>query len=78
MNKLKQPQIKKKEAPKNKTLKKLGNGALLIGFGLAMGSRLELYMQSSGITPTQCEVKTVSESAFDIVDDIGTKKKGAK
>lgn len=66
----------KKEAPNNKFWKKVGNGALLIGFGLATGSRLELWLQSSGYTPTQCEVKTVSETAFEIVDDIGTKKKG--
>lgn len=78
MNKLKQPQTRKKEPSKNKALRKVGNALLLFGAGLSTGSRLELYMQSSGITPTQCEVKTVSESAFDIVDDIGTKKKGAK
>ena len=64
----------KKEKGQNKFWKKVGNGALLIGFGLATGSRLELWLQSSGITPTQCEVKTVSQAAFDIVDDIGTKK----
>lgn len=64
----------KKEKGQNKFWKKVGNGALLIGFGLATGSRLELWLQSSGYTPTQCEVKTVSETAFDIVDDIGTKK----
>ena len=68
----------KKEKGPNKFLKKLGHGLLLFGAGLSTGSRLELYMQSSGYTPTQCEVKTVSETAFEIVDDIGTKKKGAK
>lgn len=58
----------------NKFWRKVGNGCLLFGAGLMTGSRLELYMQSSGYTPTQCEVKTVSETAFEIVDDIGNKK----
>lgn len=65
---------KLKKEPVNKFWKKVGNGCLLFGAGLMTGSRLELYAQSSGITPTQCEVKTVDQSVFDIVDDIGTKK----
>ena len=66
--------MEKKLKPVNKFWKKVGNGCLLFGAGLMTGSRLELYAQQAGITPTQCEVKTVSETAFDIVDDIGTKK----
>lgn len=66
--------IKRKKLETNKTLRKVGNGLLLIGFGFVSGSRFELWAQSSGITPTQCEVKTVSETAFDIAEDIGTKK----
>ena len=54
--------------------KKAGIICLLFLSGIAMGLRLELYLQSSGITPTQCEVKTVSQAAFDMADDIGTKK----
>lgn len=65
---------KLKKEPVNKFWKKVGNGCLLFGAGLMTGSRLELYAQQAGITPTQCEVKTVSETAFEIVDDIGTKK----
>ena len=64
----------RKEPKPNKLWRKVGNGVLLFGAGLMTGSRVELYLQQKGVTPTQCEIMSVDETTMQIAKDIGKKK----